>query len=73
MRESEAPIERVWARAYRIPTEEPESDGTIEWDSTTLVVAHASAAGRRGIGFTYADAAAASLIEQRLAPHLGGR
>ena len=37
----EAPLERVTARAYKIPTEQPESDGTLEWDSTTLVIAHA--------------------------------
>ena len=73
MRGSEAPLESVSARAYRIPTEQPESDGTLEWDATTLVVAHATAAGRRGMGFTYADTAAAKLIEERLAPHLHGR
>ena len=68
----EAPLERITARAYRIPTEQPESDGTLEWDSTTLVVVHAQAAGARGLGFTYADAAAARLIQERLAPHLQG-
>lgn len=73
MRGSEAPLESVSARAYRIPTEQPESDGTLEWDATTLVVAHATAAGRRGMGFTYADTAAAKLIEERLAPRLHGR
>ncbi len=73
MRDSEAPIERINARAYKIPTEQPESDGTLEWDATTLVVVHAHAGGRRGMGFTYADAAAARLIEERLARHLQGR
>ena len=73
MRDSTAPLERVTARAYRIPTEQPESDGTLEWSSTTLVVAHAQAAGRRGMGFTYADTTAARLIEERLARHLEGR
>jgi hypothetical protein len=32
-------IERLRANAFRIPTERPESDGTYEWSSTTLVVA----------------------------------
>ena len=73
MRDSEAPLERITARAYKIPTEQPESDGTLEWDATTLVVAHAHAAGRRGMGFTYADTAAARLIEERLARHLQGQ
>jgi len=73
MRDSAAPIEKVSARAYRIPTDQPESDGTLEWSSTTLVVAHATAGGRRGFGYTYADTAAARLIEEKLAPLLRDR
>lgn len=73
MRDSTAPLETVTARAYRIPTEQPESDGTLEWNATTLVVAHARAAGSRGMGFTYADTTAARLVEERLAGHLQGR
>ena len=72
MRDSTAPIDKVSARAYRIPTDQPESDGTLEWSSTTLVVAHVSGGGRRGFGYTYADATAASLIEEQLAKHLQG-
>ena len=33
----EAPIERVAVSAYTVPTEAPESDGTLEWDSTCLL------------------------------------
>jgi L-alanine-DL-glutamate epimerase-like enolase superfamily enzyme len=73
MRDSQAPLTRITARVYRIPTEQPESDGTLEWNSTTLVIAHAQAAGSRGMGFTYADTTAARLIEERLAPRLEGR
>ena len=62
MRDSAASIDNVSARAYRIPTDQPESDGTLEWDSTTLVVAHVSAGGRRGFGYTYGHSAAAHLI-----------
>ena len=29
---------KATARAYTVPTERPESDGTLEWDSTTIVV-----------------------------------
>lgn len=57
-----APVQTLQAAAYTIPTDAPEADGTIEWDSTTLVVAHATAAGHRGVGYTYADAAAARLV-----------
>ena len=50
-----------------IPTEEPESDGTAEWDSTTIVVVEARADGAAGIGNTYCEAAAAELIRSKLA------
>src|SRR3954467_13822516 len=66
------PIEGVEVAAYEIPTDAPESDGTLEWHSTTLVVVHARAGGVRGIGYTYADAAAAHVVAQRLAPLLEG-
>lgn len=66
-------IERVDVSAFRVPTDEPESDGTLTWDSTTLIVAHVTAGGLRGMGFTYADATAAHLIKDRLGPLLVGR
>ena len=40
-------IERLDAAAYTIPTDSPESDGTLAWDSTTLVVVEATSAGER--------------------------
>lgn len=73
LRDSTAPIDHVSARAYRIPTDQPESDGTLEWSSTTLVVAYVGGGGRRGFGYTYADTAAAHLIEEKLATLLQGR
>jgi L-alanine-DL-glutamate epimerase-like enolase superfamily enzyme len=72
MMASEAPISRVTARAYTIPTDAPESDGTIAWDSTTLVVVGIEAAGKRALGYTYADIATAALIRDKLAPLLLG-
>lgn len=73
MRDSAAPIDNVSARAYRIPTDQPESDGTLEWTSTTLVVAHVSAGGRRGFGYTYGHSLAAHLLNDKLASLLRGR
>src|SRR6059058_5740119 len=35
---AEAAVERVTVSAYEIPTDQPESDGTLEGDSTTLVL-----------------------------------
>jgi L-alanine-DL-glutamate epimerase-like enolase superfamily enzyme len=66
-------IEKLTASAYEIPTDEPESDGTFEWDSTTIVVAEARAGGEVGLGYTYTHAAAARLIEDTLAEAVEGR
>ena len=59
--------------AYRIPTDAPESDGTLEWTSTTLVAVHATAGGQRGFGYSYADTATAQLIRDLLAGVVIGR
>lgn len=56
------PIVDVKARAYRIPTSSLESDGTLEWDSTTLITAHITAGGKEGFGYSYASKASAVLI-----------
>ncbi len=61
-------VERVAATAYTIPTDGPESDGTLDWDATTLVLVEVEAGGTTGLGWTYAPAAAARLIEDVLAP-----
>jgi L-alanine-DL-glutamate epimerase-like enolase superfamily enzyme len=61
-------IECVEATAYTVPTEKPEADGTLAWDSTTLVLAQVSSGGVRGIGWTYGSAACASVIADLLAP-----
>ena len=67
-----ATIESVQARAYRIPTDGPESDGTLDWDATTLVAVWVDGGGRRGFGYTYADAAAAQVAEGALAQAVRG-
>src|SRR5919108_4491733 len=68
----QVPVERLDVAAYVIPTEEPESDGTLEWDSTTIVVVRASSGRHRGIGYSYTDRSAALLIRERLIPLIGG-
>ncbi|HEY3530888.1 MAG TPA: enolase C-terminal domain-like protein [Nocardioides sp.] len=69
----ELPVESVEAEAYEIPTETPESDGTLSWDSTTLVLVRCRAAGQVGIGYTYAHAAAAEVVTGKLAGVVSGR
>ncbi|MDD5460227.1 MAG: hypothetical protein PHG00_01125 [Methylococcales bacterium] len=61
------PIVKMQASAFRIPTATPESDGTLEWIATTLVLVEAEANGKTGIGFSYADTATARLINDKLA------
>jgi L-alanine-DL-glutamate epimerase-like enolase superfamily enzyme len=68
-----AQINDVRVAAYRVPTETPESDGTFEWDATTLVTVHISAGGRRGFGYSYADSATAELIRSTFVPLLAGK
>src|SRR5690606_38784273 len=57
-------IERVDVSAYRIPTDAPESDGTLRWDSTTLVLVEAGAGGVIGLGYSYTHEAAATVVEE---------
>jgi L-alanine-DL-glutamate epimerase-like enolase superfamily enzyme len=58
---------------YRIPTDRPEADGTLAWESTTMVVVNASDGDHQGLGWTYAGAGAASVVTEQLAPVVVGR
>ncbi|MGC3974501.1 MAG: enolase C-terminal domain-like protein [Nitrospira sp.] len=66
-------IEKVLVSAYTIPTAVPESDGTLEWDRTTLVLVDVSSGSHHGIGYTYADVATALFVKQNLAQVVEGR
>jgi L-alanine-DL-glutamate epimerase-like enolase superfamily enzyme len=70
---TEPRIDAVDARAYRVPTEGAEADGTLAWDATTIVVVRVHAGDAVGLGWTYADAACVPLIENTLAPLVVGR
>lgn len=63
-------IERLDVKAYEIPTETPEADGTLAWNKTTLVLVEISSGGVHGIGYTFANAATAVLIRDTLAEHV---
>ena len=68
MIDSEGPrLSNIRAAVYRIPTDAPEADGTFAWDSTTLVVVHVQGGSETGMGYTYADGAAAGLVSGLLA------
>lgn len=64
MRSPENSIKSVEASAYSIPTDAPEGDGTLRWDSTTLVLCEIHADGALGIGYTYGNKATAVAAEE---------
>jgi L-alanine-DL-glutamate epimerase-like enolase superfamily enzyme len=65
-------IDELSARAYTIPTDAPEADGTLSWEQTTIVVARARSAEQVGLCYSYAAAPAAALIEDVLAAAVTG-
>jgi L-alanine-DL-glutamate epimerase-like enolase superfamily enzyme len=69
----QAPVETLAVSAFTVPTDAPESDGTAEWDSTTIVVVEAKAGGETGLGYTYAPAAAGKLVDEKLVELVRGR
>ena len=70
---SAVPIARIDVSAYTIPTDAPESDGTLEWHQTTLVLVLAGAGGTTGVGYSYANRATAVLVGDTLAGVVQGR
>src|SRR5579875_1647210 len=69
----EVPVDEIEVGAYTIPTDQPEADGTLAWSATTIVVVHAHAGGETGLGYTYADTSAATLVHSKLAGVVCGR
>lgn len=59
-------INNLSVSAYKVPTDLPESDGTLQWDSTTVVLVEISAMGKKGLGYTYGNEAAAIYIDKKL-------
>jgi L-alanine-DL-glutamate epimerase-like enolase superfamily enzyme len=67
------PVKHIEVCSYTVPTDFSESDGTLEWDSTTLVLVQATAGDKKGLGYTYGDTAIADLIHHLLARVVEGR
>ena len=62
-------ITRLSVRAYSVPTlSEAETDGTARWDSTGVLIVEVEVGGKTGLGYAYADAAAAGIIQLTLWP-----
>ena len=72
MRRSDDNTDPYHAVSYTIPTETVESDGTLVWDSTTMVIVHAEGGGKTGLGYSYCHKSVAMLINDKLAPLVQG-
>src|SRR5665213_1416879 len=62
----EAKLQKASVSVYTVPTDAPEADGTFSWGSTTMVLVHLEAGGKRALGYTYADSSTAKLAETLL-------
>ncbi len=60
-------IDTIQVSAYTVPTEAPEADGTIAWDSMTLVLVQVAGGDAVGTGWTYAPTACGDVIHETLA------
>ncbi len=61
-----ATVERLEVSAYTVPTDSGESDGTLKWDSTTMILVEATGGGKTGLGYTYGDISVGRFIESKL-------
>ncbi|MEU6357660.1 mandelate racemase, partial [Streptomyces sp. NPDC047072] len=58
---------------YTVPTDAPEADGTLSWDSTTMVIAEVTTGDATGTGWTYGPPTVGDFITGHLAPLVEGR
>lgn len=71
---SSAPtVDALDVAVFVVPTDGPEADGTLAWNSTTCVTVRAGGGGRTGLGWTYGPAACAVLVTDVLADVVRGR
>lgn len=66
-------VDSVDVQVYTIPTDAPEADGTIAWDSTTMVLVRITSSDLVGTGWTYGAAACGQVVSGTLAPIIRGR
>src|ERR1041385_6829902 len=73
MKEQGPQITDCTISGYLVPTDGPESDGTLEWDATPVVLVEIQAHDLKGIGYSYASRSSALLIEDKLKALVVGR
>jgi L-alanine-DL-glutamate epimerase-like enolase superfamily enzyme len=61
-------IQSLEASAFKVPTDFPESDGTAEWSSTTLILVELGVGKISGLGYSYAHECCVPLIRENLFP-----
>ncbi len=70
---TDSTVRKLRTGVYRVPTDAPEADGTLHWDATTMVTVQVFAGDAMGLGWTFAPRAAATVIDDTLAPVVTGR
>jgi L-alanine-DL-glutamate epimerase-like enolase superfamily enzyme len=66
-------VEALDVAVYTVPTDVPEGDGTLSWDSTTMVLVEARCGAVTGTGWTYGPPACAAVVRDQLAGVVVGR
>jgi L-alanine-DL-glutamate epimerase-like enolase superfamily enzyme len=66
-------IDAVTASVYAVPTDAPEGDGTLAWDSTTMTVVEVRAGDTVGTGWTYGSPGCGTVVTGTLAAVVTGR
>ncbi len=66
-------LHRPVLSVYTVPTDAPEADGTLTWNSTTMVIAEVTAGDATGTGWTYGPPAIGDFLRDQLAPLVEGR
>ncbi len=66
-------IDQLDVTTYRVPTDLPESDGTLTWDHTDIVVVEVKTGESIGLGWSYASKATAEMITGILRPAVVGQ
>ena len=66
-------VEGLEVGTYRVPTDAPESDGTLKWDHTDVVIVQMTAGGSKGLGWSYAAKGAADIVDGILRAIVVGR
>ncbi|AZP21358.1 mandelate racemase [Streptomyces aquilus] len=66
-------LHRPAVSVYTVPTDAPEADGTLAWETTTIVITEVTAGDATGTGWTYGPQAVGDFLREHLAPLVEGR